>query len=164
MPEETQLEALRVPNTIGAILGRFILEAAKRVQALSEGAVSEEQADRDEQRTVAWLGNTFCGLNSQFEADPGWFPKGLAGNLRFKLADELAHACGGKIPEEDNAVVFAASALFMAQTYSTLYDLKRQGVEVLGESTAPELLLHLKRWTEFFMGEELEFRDPARAP
>ena len=52
--------------------------------------------------------------------------------------------------------------LFMAQTYSTLNDLRKQNVDVFAKTTAPELLWHLKRWTEFIVGRELEFRDPTK--
>ena len=160
--EKQEKPSLSAPDTVGAVLGHFIYEAARRVADLTAGNITEPEADAADQKTVAWLGNTFCGLNAQFEFDSEWLPEGLAGHLRFKLSDELAQACGGKIPEDSKAVIFSAFAPFMAQTYSTLYDLKRQGIEVLGETTAPEVLWLLKRRTELMLGSEVEFRDPTK--
>ena len=160
--ENQEKMELRVPNVTGAIIGHFIMEAAHRVQGQLDGELSEEEVDEADQKTISWMGNTFCGLNSQFTADPSWYPDGLAGNLRFKVGSELSQACGGRIPDDNKAVIFAACALFMAQTYSTLYDLKRQGVDFFKETTAPELLWHLKRWTEFLVGHDVEFHDPTK--
>lgn len=152
---------LRHPSITGAILSQIMMELHQRSQAAARGEVSEEKMEEEDRKVLNWLGATFVGKNEQFELDSEWYPNGLAGNLRFKLGNELAQAAGGKLPEDNATLIFSALAVFMAEVYSTLYELSRKGIEPFGkEDAAPEMLLIWKRWTELLVGYELHFHDP----
>ena len=153
-------QPLRHPNITGAILGQFMMDMARRVEEQKAGRLTEEQLDEIDQKVMNWLGATFSGRNEQFAVDPEWYPTGVAGNLRIKLGNELAEAAGGKLPEDNNVLIYSAFAVFMAEAYNTMFELSKKGMTLFGEQPAPEMLLLLKRWTELLVGYDLHFRDP----
>ncbi len=156
---ECEKKPLRLPNTTGAILGQFMMDMYQRSVVQKAGELSEEKMDEIDRKMLNWLGATFTGQNDQFEIDKEWYPNGLAGNLRFKLGNELAQASGGKLPEDNKTLIFSAFAVFMAEVYNTFYELSAKGVAPFGEQAAPEIMLLWKRWTELLVGVELHFRD-----
>ena len=93
---------LRHPSITGAILSQFMMDMYQRSQASAKGELTEEKMDEIDRKVLNWLGATFTGKNEQFELDAEWYPNGLAGNLRFKLGNELAQASGGKLPDDNN--------------------------------------------------------------
>ena len=153
-------QPLRHPNITGAILGQFMMDMAQRVEEHQAGRLTEEKFDEIDQKAMNWLGATFSGRNDQFALDEDWYPTGVAGNLRIKLGKELSEVTGGKLPEDNNALIYSAFAVFMAEAYNTMFELSKKGVTMFGENPAPELLLLLKRWTELLVGMDLHFRDP----
>ena len=158
---DCQKQPLRHPNITGAILGQFMMEMAMRSRKNAAGEITEEQMDEMDRKTMNWLGATFSGQNAQFDVDAEWYPKGVAGNLRLKLGNELAQAAGGKLPEDNATLIFSAMAVFMAEVYDTLAQVTKKGIEPIGEVPAPEMLALLKRWSEMLVGYELKWRDPS---
>ena len=75
--------------------------------------------------------------------------------LRDMISDELRETAGA-MPEDNEEVVFAAAAVFLADLYRILNDLSRSGVNMDGVENSPQAARLINFWARLLTGAPAE--------
>lgn len=121
-----QLPSLVSIEVVGDLLFQAVRNTVRRAVSAAAGDMSPQEIDEADNRLVDWLGTTFSGGNPHYASGEDWNPRGLAVFLRDMISDELRETAGA-VPEDNEEVVFAAAAVFLADLYRILNDLSRAG-------------------------------------
>lgn len=140
---------------MGDILFQAVRNTVRRAVSAAAGDMSPQEIDEADNRLVDWLGTTFSGGNPHYASGEDWNPRGLAVFLRDMISDELRETAGA-VPEDNEEVVFAAAAVFLADLYRILNDLSRSGVNMDGVENSPQAARLINFWARLLTGAPAE--------
>lgn len=144
-PQKPSLAAIDVVTTIFATAFRNL---AKRTAACRGGLMTREALAQANAELVRWAGETFCGKNPAFDTAEGWNPDGLAAHLFSALAPRMRRT----VPVDDEEIVRAAAALFLADAQALLDDLLAHGVPPAEAASCPAAIELAEHWASLFCG------------
>lgn len=150
-----QLPSLVSIEVVGDILFQAVRNTVRRAVSAAAGDMSPQEIDEADNRLVDWLGTTFSGGNPHYASGEDWNPRGLAVFLRDMISDELRETAGA-MPEDNEEVVFAAAAVFLAGLYRILNDLSRSGVNMDGVENSPQAARLINFWARLLTGAPAE--------
>lgn len=150
-----QLPSLVSIEVVTDILEQAVRNVARRCDAVARGEMSPQEIEEANEKLVDWMGVTFSGGNGHFATGEDWNPRGLAIYVRDMLAEQIKEV-QGVIPEDDEELINAAAAVFLADLYKILNDLTQAGYQLEGVERAPQAVRLINFWSRLLTGAPSE--------
>lgn len=149
----TGLPSLASIDVVERILLQAVKNTARRSVEASEGKLTHDDIVEADLTLVHWLTDTFAGRNPHFATAEGWNPKGLAAYLREGMGENIREVLGGKLPEDDYAMIEIGARLFLNNAYVLLEQIGRMGNGNLsGLEQSDGVLSFVNYWSSLLTG------------
>ena len=138
-------------DVVGGILEQAVRNTLRRMQQVSDGNMSPQEAAQADDRLVNWFTETFCGRNKHFASAEGWNPCGLADYIREVFSGDLQKA-GRHAPSSDAEVVGWVSERFLQGFYELIENLPKAGTNFHEMEYAPRVREFVAFWQSVLVG------------
>ena len=138
-------------DVVGGIVEQAVRNTLRRMQNVSDGDMSLEEAAQADERLVHWLTETFCGRNKHFASAEGWNPSGLADYIREVFSGDLLKA-GRHAPSSDAEVVAWVAYRFLRGLYELIKEMPAAGRNYPEMEYAPRVRDFVSFWQGVLVG------------
>ena len=141
-------------DVAGGIVSQAVRNTLRRMQEVSEGIISPQEAAAADERLLEWLTQTFSGRNKHFASAEGWNPAGLAQYVREVFAGDLS-AAGRHAPRSDAEVIAWLFERFLSGFYDLIHRRSKAQERYLGMENAPDVREFVSFWQGVLVGAPL---------